>query len=136
MIPNEFILMAALIWALFVHFVVDFMLQRHEIAVNKWNSFPHLLCHAIEYSAGLLVGCSFFMGTQPFYMANLMLDKVFLLAGINGASHLAIDFITSKFSHKYFSKQDWHNGFVVVGFDQFLHTSILIASILKLFDLT
>jgi hypothetical protein len=44
-----------------------------------------------------------------------------LFSAVTFVGHTATDYITSRCSKKYFSKNDYHNGFVVIGFDQILH---------------
>ena len=114
------------IWLLFIHWVADFILQSHEIATSKWKCLPSLLWHALVYTSILYVGSAF--TSWPPYTWDMHLQHAMIFSVINGTSHLIIDFCSSKVTHYLFDKQDWHNGFVVVGFDQLIHTSIIITS--------
>lgn len=94
---------------LFTHFVADFMLQTDQMARGKSKSNKWLSLHILAYSAPFLI-----FGWQ------------YALA--NGASHFAIDYCTSRLSSRMWQQQRTHDFFVVIGFDQFLHAAILIAT--------
>lgn len=94
---------------LFTHFVADFMLQTDEMAKRKSTSNLWLANHIFCYSWPLLI-----FGWQ------------YALA--NGVSHFAIDYCTSRLSSRMWKQQRVHDFFVVIGFDQFLHVAILIAT--------
>jgi hypothetical protein len=50
-----------------------------------------------------------------------------LIMGFLIASHFVIDGITSRLSHYFWEvRDDRHNTFVVIGFDQFLHVAIIV----------
>lgn len=96
-----------LIIILFIHFVADFIAQTNYMAQNKSSSNKALLLHILVYTTIMsLVGIKF--------------------ALINGAIHFVVDYITSRITKKLWAKQDVHNFFVVIGFDQFLHAATLI----------
>jgi uncharacterized membrane protein len=110
---------------LFAHFVADFIFQKDEDAKNKSKSFKHLLSHILDYDLAFTVILS---------LGMLLLGKFSLLAIVNytllnSAIHLVVDYFTSKASAYYWSKQEAHNFFVVVGFDQFLHAVTLVATL-------
>ena len=46
--------------------------------------------------------------------------------------HWVTDFLTSRIGKPFWDKGDFHNGFVVVGFDQVLHYIQLVATLLML----
>lgn len=95
-----------------VHWVADFVLQTHWQASNKSKNFEALSRHVYSYGVALMVGSLFILGpsinTVKFLMANVVL-------------HLATDFCTSRVTSKLYAKDDIHNFFVVVGFDQLIH---------------
>ena len=106
----------AAIYIMFSHFVADFICQTHEMAINKYNSLNHLMQHIGAYTAVLFL----------FMWPILGLEQAFAFAAINGTIHLIVDFFTSKLTHYFFDKKDFHNGFVIIGFDQLIHVSTLL----------
>lgn len=103
---------------LLVHWLADFILQTHDQAINKSSSNKALLGHTITYSlVWWLVGALYVLQHQDTYQ-NWHLS---LFVMITFVAHTVTDWFTSRLCKKFFSKQDYHNGFVVVGFDQILH---------------
>lgn len=100
-----------IILGLLIHFLADFGLQTHKQAVAKSSSDKMLFYHVGVYS---LIWMIFIMCFQPFGLA-------FIFGIITFLSHFMTDFITSRISKSFFSRNDYHNGFVTVGFDQLLH---------------
>lgn len=49
------------------------------------------------------------------------LHLAFVYALLTFIFHWCTDYITSREAKKFFDKNDYHNGFVVIGFDQMLH---------------
>ncbi len=99
--------MTSMAWTLiWVHFVADFIAQSDQMAVNKSTSFKWLSIHCVVYSL------------------------FFLYWGINiavlvGATHLMVDFVTSKITKRLWAAGKTHWFFTVIGFDQAIHISIL-----------
>lgn len=108
-----------IIYILFLHFVGDFVCQTNEQAKNKskdnWALTEHVVNYYIVFILGLLFSNNPFLG-------------VFLI--INTVSHFIIDYFTSRLNTKLLvaarKNDNYHNFFVSIGFDQFLHTGILI----------
>jgi len=101
-----------LFFILVMHFFADFALQTHEQAINKYKCREHLFFHVMTYSLTWMCASMFF------------LDSVFQIGAffiITFICHWVTDAITSNMSKPFFDKKDFHNGFVVVGFDQVLH---------------
>jgi len=98
------------IWFAFLHFIFDFRLQSDKVACNKSKDFKVLCKHCFIYA---------FCGL---FVPGMMIGGLFILF----FSHLLIDFISSKMTSYYWQKEDRHNFFVTVGFDQFLHASVLV----------
>jgi hypothetical protein len=98
-----------LIW---MHFVMDFVCQTHNMALGKSKSNKWLLIHIAVYSTPFL-----FFGV-PFAL-------------INGLTHLVIDYFTSRFNSKMWKKGTDGDPFgfrlfwIGIGFDQALHATIL-----------
>lgn len=106
-------LLVSLTAVMLVHFLADFIFQSDEMANNKSKSIRWLSYHTLVYTFCML----------------LFGYKFALLAGL---SHFMVDYITSKCTSYLWLKGDKHNFFVVIGFDQFLHTVILFSLFLLL----
>jgi len=109
-----------IIWS--IHFIADFMLQTHEDATNKWHSLRHLWNHVSTYSIVTGIAWGFTVGLDWHW------SIVSLSIGAAFATHFVTDYFTSKWSHHFFAKEDFHNGFVIVGLDQLIHLATLLAS--------
>jgi hypothetical protein len=97
------------VWILFSHWVADFVCQSDWMAQNKSKNFSALVAHIAVYSGVLAIMTM----NGPF-------------AALNGLIHLVIDFFTSRIAGKLWADKKVHYFFVVIGFDQFLHTAILL----------
>ena len=100
------------LWILVIHFLADFGLQTHEQATMKGKFNLWLFYHVGVYSVIWLI-CSFIFFGEIW-------DAV-LFSLITFIFHYCTDWITSRIGKPFWEKQDLHNGFVVVGFDQVLH---------------
>ena len=103
---NEFIL----IYILLIHFLADFALQTHEQASLKSTNNTMLFYHVLTYSLTWLLGTIALLGWYSI-----------LFAFITFIVHFSTDYVTSRVVKKFFDKQDFHNGFVMIGADQILH---------------
>ena len=92
---------------LLLHFIADFILQSDKIAKTKSKSNKALLQHVCIYTSVMI-----FVGP--------------LFAIISGILHFCVDYITSRWASYLWNKNDIHNFFVVIGFDQLLHMLMLI----------
>ena len=97
-----------------VHWFADFVLQTHWQASNTSKSLNALSRHVASYTADL-----FF--TIPFIVPQAGYQNWLVFTGANAVLHFATDYFTSRWSSKLYAKQDWHNFFVVIGLDQFIH---------------
>ena len=105
------------IFIMVIHFLADFGLQTHKQAIGKSKEWIPLLQHTGVYSF------IFFIVMYTWYANWIM---CFLFAVITFITHTATDYFTSRISNRFFtaddnSNTDYHNGFVVIGFDQMLH---------------
>lgn len=93
------------------HFGGDFLLQSDQMATRKSSSLKWLSIHVGTYSAFLLIlfGWKF--------------------AVVNGITHWLIDLVTSKINSRLWKAEERHWFFTMIGFDQFLHVAILVATI-------
>lgn len=115
----------ALILLLFFHFVADFLFQNDWMALNKSKNNIPLATHVFVYSLIMVIPALF------------IFDAVIALqfACFNGILHYSVDYLTSRASSwmrvngKMGSNKIPNISFWgVIGFDQFLHTAILILS--------
>ena len=114
-------LLQLLIFMLLIHFLADFGLQTHEQATkkgegtsffNKWL-FYHVAVYTIVWGIA-------FIALPLSEVESPILRWVFFTTYVF-VTHYITDWITSRMSKPFFSNGDFHNGFVVVGFDQLIH---------------
>ena len=108
------------IYILIIHFLADFGLQTHEQAVGKGqgNEFHNemLFFHVGVYT---LIWMISLLAIKPIF--DFTYFDVVKFGVITFYTHYTTDYITSRVGKPFWSKNDFHNGFVVVGFDQILH---------------
>ena len=104
-----------LLFILIIHWFADFVFQTTEQSMNKgigkslFNK--HLFSHVLVYTSAW-VFC-----LVPF----VDYSGILLFALITFTFHYLTDWCTSRIGKIYWDRGDYHNGFVVVGFDQILH---------------
>jgi hypothetical protein len=106
-----------------VHWLADFVLQTHWQATNKSKRNGALAAHVGTYTLTLAVGSALLFGQSS--------QWVYFVA-LNGVLHFATDYFTSRATSRLYAKQDWHNFFVVVGFDQLIHQVTLAVTMIFL----
>jgi hypothetical protein len=87
-----------------IHFIGDFVLQSHWMALNKSRNNEALWIHCLVYCAFLWI-----MTLSPVW------------AFLNLFLHFGVDYITSRINAKLWQKGDVHYFFVGVGADQLIH---------------
>lgn len=105
-----------------MHLLADFFVQTDWQAKNKKENSVALLRHTIPYS--ILMGLSTLL-FLPFDMAIAFTLITFVL-------HTATDALTSREVGKHFKDNNYHDGFGVIGIDQFLHYTQLILTFILL----
>jgi hypothetical protein len=117
---------------LVLHYVADFVIQTDWQARNKSSRWDALLGHTFTYSMiffGFAVG--YIMVITP--LGSQIIDaRMLWLPIITFFCHTTTDYITSREVKKQFDKQNYHNGFAIIGFDQLLHYTQLILTYLWL----
>lgn len=93
------------------HWIFDFCFQSNEQTQNKSKSLDALTSHVAIYTIFLTLIFGLTYGV------------------VNGVLHFITDYNTSKWTKKLSGKGDWHNFFVVIGFDQVLHYIALFLTI-------
>ena len=109
------------LFILLIHFLADFGLQTHDQATGKSTSTKWLTYHVGVYSIIWLLASWVYY--DNFAQAITFATITFIL-------HWITDFLTSRIGKPFWDKQDFHNGFVVVGFDQVLHYIQLVGTII------
>jgi len=99
-----------------IHFVGDFILQSHWMALNKSKNDNALGAHAVVYGFFLL-----FMSLNPQW------------AALNLVLHYFVDYFTSRINAKLWAAGKVHYFFVGVGADQLIHYACLFTTFLMFF---
>lgn len=118
------------LFVMFCHWFSDFVCQTDYQATNKSTKITALLEHGACYGL-LLFGSLGVLMCIPFLPFTTVVPTIGALVKfslINMVLHTMIDFFTSKVSSMYYKQQRFHEFFVTVGFDQFLHTVCLLST--------
>ena len=111
--------MYRIVFLLFIHTGADFILQGDKMSKLKAEKFIYLLAHVAIYTVAFIV-------LSPLAL-NLTFMQGLVFSLINGAAHLAVDFVTSNLKMKYWEESQGKY-IAVVSVDHFLHVAILIAT--------
>lgn len=95
-----------------LHWLSDYVWQSRKNADAKWNDVRALVDHVSMYVLPFTV---FVYMYAPTFAAGWMFVNYLWL------SHLAVDYFTSKATHKYYEQKNYKMFFVVLGADQLLH---------------
>lgn len=112
-------LFVAIAYLLGIHTFADFVCQTDWMAKNKSKNPKALFAHGAMYTAVLVLLGGFPSGPNLFT----------LLLVLNGIVHTGVDAITSRLSAKAFAAGNTHRGFIIIGWDQFIHTVLLIGTV-------
>ena len=114
-----------IICGLLVHFFADFVFQRDIDAKLKSSKVSNLINHTATYSLiwvfFMIIGLNTFLQNNGIYNPLGIVVVSILFGIITFIAHTITDFFTSRLVKRFFDKQDYHSGFVVIGFDQILH---------------
>lgn len=100
---------------LFAHWVADFVCQTNYMAQGKSKSIWILSYHILAYS------CIFTL------LAPAEVNWSYLL--FNFLAHWIVDLVTSRVTSKLWEMKQVHWFFTVIGFDQLLHTALLLCTL-------
>jgi len=100
------------IFIILIHFLADFGLQTHQQSQLKSTDSVFLAYHIGVYSLVWLIAIMAMGGS---------FEVSLIFAIVTFISHFITDYFTSRIGSPFWKKEDYHNGFVVVGFDQILH---------------
>lgn len=128
------------LYVLFCHWVCDFVFQTHWQASNKSHNNKALFDHVTTYSLGMLaltfpMICWEFLPMlqkAPDYDFKYGRFTSVLLFIAIFVTHFCTDWITSRITARFWKKQSYHNFFVVIGFDQLIHQTTLLVTLLWL----
>lgn len=112
--------------ALLAHWISDFVFQPHWMSMRKSKEWAVLGLHASRIYAGMVAAGVILsqQGCFPCWRGEEM-GSWGIWALANAAAHFLIDAVTSRVTSRLYQKGDYHNFFVVIGFDQMLHTMLL-----------
>lgn len=114
--------MIVILFIFVVHFLADFVFQSSKMATGKSKSLKWLCIHVGVYGLVSLIS-AFVIGLD---LKDLSLG--FIWWGINVGLHFVVDFVTSKVTSKFWEEKNMRAFFVMIGFDQLLHTVCLITT--------
>lgn len=114
-----------IILILIIHFLADFGLQTHEQATKKGESNKFLFYHVAVYT--LVWAVAYWILPVKHNISEWVGFSMYI-----GMSHYFTDYITARIGKPFWKKGDYHNGFVVVGFDQLVHYLFLIHAFILL----
>ena len=121
-----------IITILFGHWISDFVLQKNKKKKKvkgqvKNKNLKHILPHTLLYTVvltSLVSILQLFNIIQPRYLFAILIFFI-----ITYVTHFLTDFCITKVNEKFLRKNKRHEYFVTIGFDQFLHGTILFATI-------
>ncbi len=112
-----------ILFLLFGHTVADFVFQTDAQAKGKSTDNVVLFSHVTTYMTmfglfSLVVAA--FLSTPPLLWATFL--------AINFVAHFITDYVTSRITSYYWAREKRHEFFVTIGFDQFAHAAVLLAT--------
>lgn len=102
-----------LIWVLAVHFFADFSCQTQWMATNKSKNNKALAAHILTYAAVMSV-----------FLIPTGISLTFVLS--NAILHLLTDYVSSRFSSRFYREERIGAFWNVIAADQFAHIAALI----------
>lgn len=116
--------MGKILILLVLHLIADFLLQGSGLSKRKESKILYLFIHVGIYTL-------LFAILSPLLL-SLTIVQGLIFSGINGFSHLIIDFFSSKLKHKYWQKNE-SVYVLLITLDFVLHMAILLSTYIYLF---
>jgi len=110
-----------LIWA---HCFADFFMQTDQQAKNKSSSNYWLARHIVSYMFWMWLALRF----SQIFVGPYSVGATSAYVLVNGLAHFATDYITSRITKRLWAEKQVHNFFAVIGVDQSLHLTVLVAT--------
>lgn len=85
------------------HYVGDFLLQSHSMAINKCRDNAILAKHAGVYAATMTAAMAFYYLTDPTATMSIVAFGI-----ITFALHFGQDYVTSRMNAEYWAAEDYH----------------------------
>lgn len=104
---------------LFGHWLADFVWQPDWMGKGKSKNFGILMHHGVRITVGAL-GTALILAI----LFDGSVKGAVVWALVNGLAHVAIDAVTSRITGHFWAKEQTHNFFTTIGFDQFLHLAL------------
>ena len=117
-----------ILWIIFAHWVGDFVCQTHWQASNKSKNWNALARHVVTYTLCMTILIAPAIPGWHLLPTQGAGNRLAVFFAVTLVAHFVTDAITSRITSRLYAKQDWHNFFVVVGFDQVLHYAQLFAT--------
>ena len=102
------------------HYVGDFLLQSHSMAINKCRDNAILAKHAGVYAATMTAAMALYYLTDPTATMSIVAFGI-----VTFALHFGQDYVTSRMNAEYWAAEDYRKFFLCLGFDQFMHYVLL-----------
>lgn len=113
----------------FAHWVSDFLFQSRNMGKKKSSDIEAMLAHICAYTFGMFLVFAF----PAFIFLDIPLEASIVFIVTNSTLHFTVDTVTSKLSSNAYLVGKEHKFWAIIGFDQFLHNAMFIATIPLLF---
>lgn len=102
---------------LLTHWLGDFVFQSRWMGDNKASKPEAMFAHIFVYMITL---------SSSIFWIDLTKDNWFGFVISNVGFHLFVDVVTSNLTKYYYEQKSMHSFWCTIGFDQFLHVSMLL----------
>ena len=111
------------LFIILVHWFADFVLQTHHMSTRKSSSNYYLTLHVTVYAFATIFLWALVL---PLLQIHLTFNGVWLSVIAIFAMHWVTDYFTSRWTSRLYKEENYHDFFVVIGFDQVLHYTQLL----------